>query len=101
MSSKIKIKGDYFDEDVIAWVRKIKPTKPKELDNGGVIPGKHYNVKLKQGYSLDGHGTVTSLFLSKEEGDAVMKQLDESIKRRYSLRAPEEEPAKVDDPVKQ
>ena len=102
MSEKIKIKGDYFDEDIIAWVRKMhKPTKPTELDNGGTIPGKHYNMKLKHGYSLDGHGTVTSIFLTKEEGEKVVRQLDESIKRRHSSRAPTEEPAEVSDPVKQ
>jgi hypothetical protein len=77
MAKKIAIGDDLFDEDIIAFVRKLKKrTKPTELPNGaGTIPGKEYIVQLKIGYSLDGKGEVTSIFLDSKEALGVLRQL--------------------------
>lgn len=77
MGRKIKIKGDLYDEDILAYVRKIrKPAKAKELEDGTKLVPSQYVVALKQGYSLDGAGEVTSIFMSEEEGKSVIEQLE-------------------------
>lgn len=65
MSKKIEIDGDLYDEDAIAFVRKLK--KKSE--------GKHYAVVLKTPYSLDGKGRVYTIFLNQEDGERVMREL--------------------------
>lgn len=73
----IKVGSDYFSEDVIAYVRKLKKTKPIELDNGGRIPSKSYVLALKAGYFLDGTlRKVSSIFLNEEEGLSVIEQIE-------------------------
>ena len=77
---KIKVHGDYFDDEVIAFVRKLnKKTKDFELPDGtGTIPGgKTHVLQLKHGYSLDGvQGRATSIFLTQVEGESVLDQLE-------------------------
>jgi hypothetical protein len=76
---KVKIRGDLYDEEIIAFVRKLnKKTKDfKLLDDGGTIPGgKEYVVQLKHGYSLDARGQARSIFLTKDEGEGVIRQLE-------------------------
>ncbi len=75
---KIDICGDLYDEEVIAFIRKLKKkTKDFELPDGkGTIKGgKEYVVQLKQGYSLSPHGQVNSIFLTYSEGQFVLDQL--------------------------
>jgi hypothetical protein len=76
---KVKIRGDLYDDEVIAFVRKLnKKTKDFKLpDDGGTISGgKEYVIQLKHGYSLDARGQVRSIFLTKEEGEDIMRQLE-------------------------
>ena len=75
MGKKINIAGDYYDEHVIAFIRRLKkPIKQKWA--GESAPARHYLIQLRVGYSIDGKGKSTSIWLSKEEGEGVLKQLD-------------------------
>lgn len=69
----IFIAGDVFDTDTIAFVRKL--TKPVKPYKGKDAPVHHYVMQLKEPYSFDKAGKVKSLFLSQEEGEALMSKL--------------------------
>ena len=76
---KVKIRGDLYDDEVIAFVRKLnKKTKDFKLPDGGgtILGGKEYVLQLKHGYSLDARGQARSIFLTKEEGEDVIKQME-------------------------
>jgi hypothetical protein len=74
---KIWVGNDAYDEDVIAFVRKLKKkTKDFKLEDGGIVPGgKLYVIQLKSEYSLDTLGFKRSIFLSEEDGLRVIEQL--------------------------
>ncbi len=84
MGRKIRVGTDLFDEDAIAFVRKLKKKlKPTEAPNGGTIPGKAYVVQLSHQYHLDGAiGHVSSIFLDEHMGQYVMRQFDELEEER-------------------
>lgn len=65
MGRKVDVCGDLFDEDVIAFVRKLRKVKND----------KAYVMQLADGYKLDGSGFVTSIFLDEEQGLSILAQL--------------------------
>jgi hypothetical protein len=73
---KINVCGDLFDEEIIAFVRKLKKkTEGYKLDNGkGKIgAGKEYVLQLKNGYFVSPKTMLSSIFLTKEEGESVVR----------------------------
>jgi hypothetical protein len=73
---KIWVGSDAYDEDVIAFARKLKKTKDFKLKDGGIVPGgKLYIIQLKSEHSLDALGFKRSIFLSEEDGLSVIDQL--------------------------
>ena len=69
----VNVNGDVYNTDAIAFVRRLnKPTKPHP---GKGAPIHHYVMQLRDGYSLDKDGEVKSVFLSEEDGRALVVQL--------------------------
>lgn len=67
----IKIEDDYYNEDSIAFVRRLKKEKN----------GMAFVVNLKSSYDLSGHGKCT-IFLPLLEGFKVIGQIEASIEER-------------------
>jgi len=68
MGRKIDVYGDLFDEDVVAFVRKLKKSSK----------GKTHVMQLKADYCLDMQGMVHSIFLEESEAIKVIDQFKKS-----------------------
>jgi hypothetical protein len=85
---KIKIKNGWYDDSIIAFVRKLsKELKPldKSVDHPyASAEAKSYLVQLKDGYSLDASGEHTKIWLNAADGLAVMQQYEQIQQLRLS-----------------
>ena len=83
----VNIRGDLYNTAVIAFVRKLKkPTKEHKFPDGSKTDGgKEYVARLRNGYSLDANGKSVSLFLTKEEGEDLIKKVEALQKKELSV----------------
>lgn len=85
MGMKVPIGDDYFDVDIIAFVRKLKKTIVSKASHGPArTVSFEYVVQLKPEYSLDAKGQVSSIFLTKEAGEGLLKYFKEEVTERVN-----------------